>query len=325
MSVKRELKYFGLWFFWGPMGALAQRVPFAVVCRAGRLLGRAVFRVNGRARRTVQHGLGRMFPEMPVRDLRRFASGTFQNWCLAELENMLLAKLYRDGFYELFSIQGCERLDEALARGRGVILLVAHFGAHLQVLPALGFKGYKVNQLTNERPIDNPTGRQAPAPGFFEDAYFRVQERRHGSVLPVNMILAGGFMRPLFERLAHNEIVVIAAEGRAQGRMVSCPFLCHDAYAFSTGPVALGLKTGAAVLPVFAVRGEDDRNTLVIEEEIALDPATPRDDEIRTKTTAFAELLARQVRAQPDHCGLEFFSKRGAPPPGSEREAGVGS
>jgi len=316
MSVKREIKYFALWFFWGPVGGLVQTLPFGVVCGAARFLGGAVFLFYGRARAVVRGELGRLFPGLAPREVRCLAARTFQNWCLAEFENMLQAKWRRDGFYEHMQICGRDRLDGALARGQGAILLIAHFGAHLQVLPALGFNGYRVNQLTNRRPVDGPDETGAPAPGFFERRYYAAQEKRHGSVLPANMIVTGGFMRPLFDRLKHNEIVVIAIDGRAEGRLAPYPFLGCDSYSFSHGPMALALKTGAAVVPAFVVRGKDRRNIMMVEKEIALDSQKAKEDEIRSKTAAFVSLLEQAVREHPDHCGMEFFGERRRPPAG---------
>lgn len=180
----------------------------------------------------------------------------------------------------------------------------------MQVLPALGLNGYKVNQVTNWRPIDNSRPSEMPSPGFFEKCYYKTQELRHGQMLPVNMIVTGGFMRPIYERLAQNEIVVMAVDGRAEGKLTPYPFLGRETCMFSNGPVRLALRTGATVLPSFTVREADMRNTLVIEEEICLDRDHSSEDQIKNRTEVFVKLLEKYVHEYPDHCGMEFFNER---------------
>jgi len=299
-----------LWSFWGILGTGVQHLPFALVCALANVIAHAIITLHRGGRQKIERELARMFPAMAVQKVRIVAKKTMRNWCLSELENMLLAKWSRSERYREMRILGREKLDAALERGSGVVLLIAHFGAHLQVLPALGFNGYAVNQVTNRRPIDGPFPPGVAPPGYFESWYYEVQERRHGSSLPVRMIKTGGFMRPLFERLALNEIVVMAVDGRDEGRLTAYPFLGGDTCLFSNGPIRLALKAGAAVLPLFIVRGADMQNTLVIEDEIGLDRVRSADEEAYDKTGFFVGLLEQYLREYPDHCGMEFFNVR---------------
>src|SRR5204863_894329 len=50
-------------------------------------------------------------------------------------------------------LEGGEHLDAALARGRGAIVATAHFGAHQLVMPALGYRGYVMHQLSAPPPV----------------------------------------------------------------------------------------------------------------------------------------------------------------------------
>ncbi|MHC1591415.1 MAG: lysophospholipid acyltransferase family protein [Candidatus Helarchaeales archaeon] len=49
--------------------------------------------------------------------------------------------------------EGFEKLDEALSRGKGVILLMGHHGHHMITTSYLGYKGYKVNQLVDVKTV----------------------------------------------------------------------------------------------------------------------------------------------------------------------------
>lgn len=306
--MKRQIKYFALYMFWGPVGAAAHHLPWRLVRAAARLSGVLVGRLCPVVGRRVRRQLRRLFPELTERKACRLADRTLQNWCLSELENMLQGRLIREGAYDRVPVSGRERLDAALARGRGVILLIAHFGAHLQVLPVLGFKGYSMNQLTNPRSVDDVAAAEGP-PSFFERRYFAVQEKRHGKALPARMIVKGRFMRPLFECLARNDVLVMAIDGRQDGEVVGYPFLGCERFPFAQGPLALARKTGAAVMPAFVVRDVKGNNRLVIEKEIKVQDDRGAGTGVQSATAAFVRLLESYVRRYPDHCGQEFFSR----------------
>ncbi len=168
------------------------------------------------------------------------------------------------------AIENIERLDASLARGKGVILLTFHFGAHLDVMPALGSSGYKVNQAA-AKIEEHGAGKHA---GVFSSSFWDQKLRKsrmahHGDHLQADFIPLNSrtSMRGLFRCLERNEILVIAFDGRETGRMIGLPFFDYRHYWFAIGPVSLAIKTGAALHPIFVVR-DGDANKLVIEEEI---------------------------------------------------------
>ena len=50
-------------------------------------------------------------------------------------------------------VTGLEHLDAALSRGKGAIVLIGHLGANQMIMPALGHKGYAMNQLSAPPPV----------------------------------------------------------------------------------------------------------------------------------------------------------------------------
>jgi KDO2-lipid IV(A) lauroyltransferase len=274
----------------------------------GRLIGDASYILLRTRRSFLEREFALIFPEKSVSDIRRTARETFRKRSITELENMSHERLTPRNIDGIVVTEGIDHLDRALLKGRGVILLIAHFGAYLQVLAALGLKGYLVNQLANVIPVEDSKGITGPeGNGVLNRLLFRARLKSSGNVLPVKIIPSSNFMRPVFQCLKSGEILVMAVDGKSGANQAHFRFLYHEKYWFSTGPVSLAQKTGAAIVPAFVVRGNDYRNRLVIGEEIPLDCEKTREDEIKAITGKFVGMLERYVRKHPDHYGMELL------------------
>ena len=283
-------------------------LPLSIILKLARFIGWAIYLADHLSNRVCENNLKILFPQKKTKQIQQFAKQTIQQQLLVEFENMLLEKLITEGFYQKNRIVGLEKLDAALKKGKGVILLIAHFGSHLQIIPSLGFRGYTVNQVSNK--LDEKNNFQNHL-GFFEKRYRSISYKRSGRFLPVRMINVGTFMKPLFVHLENNEIIIAAIDGKGGGKKQYFPFLGHDSYPFSMGPLSLALRTDAAVIPSFTVRDKDDRNTIFFEDEIIMDRNnTDRMSEVVQCTRKFIILLEKYLKKHPDHCGRTFFGRQ---------------
>ena len=142
-------------------------------------------------------------------------------------------------------IVGTEHLDAALQAGRGGILWVSLFcHAALMSRRALREAGYVVNHLSGPEhgEPDTSLGRRflAPLHQLIEDRFLasRVTLQPGGTTRA---------MRELIRKLQRNEFVSITVLG-AGVQTVEVPFL-NSSISLARGPVTLGLRTGAPVLP----------------------------------------------------------------------------
>jgi KDO2-lipid IV(A) lauroyltransferase len=69
----------------------------------------------------------------------------------------------------------------------------------------------------------------------------------------------------------------------------------------NTGMALLALKTGAAVVPVFNLRGKDGRYRAIIEPEIPLIRTGNKDADVLQNTQLFTRVIERYIRDDPDH------------------------
>jgi KDO2-lipid IV(A) lauroyltransferase len=155
----------------------------------------------------------------------------------------------------LFSIEGKERLDEALERGKGAILMTAHLdnweaaGAHLVA------EGYSI------MPIYTPQRNT----GGVNDL---ITARR--AAMGMGMIPSEGFgLREVLRALRGGGLVVFMQDLDARKEGVIVPFLGMPASA-ATGLVKMHRKFGAPVVSIFSTRDPDGvRHTIRVGEIVS--------------------------------------------------------
>ena len=193
---------------------------------------------------------------------RRIIRETFRVWLCNEFEMLLFPAMNAENISRFVSCSGVENLDKGLAAGKGVLLLFAHFGANQMVMPAIGYRGIKMSQLSAP-----PTVWEEKLPNRkFTPMETKGLELRwaHEQSLPVTHINIFGSLRRAFQCLKRNEVLGLAMDGGGGASRVTVELLGRRA-AFSNGPVQIAMRTGCAVLPTFMVREPDGRSTLVIE------------------------------------------------------------
>ncbi len=188
-----------------------------------------------------------------------------------------------------------ERVDAGLARGRGVVLWVAHgFHGHLSAKIAFRKAGLQVTHLSH------------PSHGFsasrFGIRYLnRLQTRVEDPFIAERVLLPVGgqntALNVLARRLRANGVVSITGQ-RGTGRTVAAPFLAGE-IRLAPGAPAMAQMTGAALLPVFAFRGEDNVIDVAVEPAIEIQADRPRDEAVGMAVRSYARMLEDYVLRYP--------------------------
>jgi KDO2-lipid IV(A) lauroyltransferase len=137
---------------WRPNAMLMRYLPLRISRAYVGLLGRAYFFINRSERDEIKRNLTAVIRRMPRTDpidliTRRTFHGVFSHYH----EKLLTAyanyhKVCRF-IKNRVALEGQHLLDQCLARGRGVILVTAHFGA-VEFLPTiLALSGYRVTMV----------------------------------------------------------------------------------------------------------------------------------------------------------------------------------
>lgn len=271
------------------------RLPPAVRGRLGHAAGAFSARLLRGDRRLVADELRRCLGPGAV-DARLLRRCFTQIW-LAGVEPHLYPGLGPENIARLVRLDGEDHLRAALDPGRGVLLLIGHFGLNTLTMAALGHRGYKINQLSAPPPV----WREILGPENVSPLAYRRYTKtwRNEQALPANHISVFEFLRPAYRALRAGEILCVAVDGGGGTRWVEVPFLgrrCH----ISSGPATLALRTGAAAVPAFVLRDRDGRHTMVIEPALTVEPGD-HEEQARQLTARFMARLEWWVRRHPDH------------------------
>ena len=272
-----------------------------------RSMTRAMASVGGDVARWMARDGAEMREELDAlfaqTDLPRSADGIIRDAYRAamfnEFEVLRYPSLGPDSIGSVVEVDGREHLDEALARGKGAIVLISHFGANQMIMPALGHLGYAMNQLSAPPPVWAEILRESRTTPVWEATLNRrwALEKR----LPVRHINVFRFLRPAFECLANNEVLGLAFDGGG-GRGWTTASIMGRAANLSTQPIQLWRKSGAAVLPTFVVRTPGaNKHRIVIEAPLEWRSGASKAEEHEQNMAAFVERFEPWLREHPDH------------------------
>ena len=158
-----------------------------------------------------------------------------------------------DGFYnpEHWPVYGLQNLDSALSKGRGVILVITHFGYSRLLKYFLRMRGYKLwavgAQKSKRIKAEKKVKQMSKQTAFRKFMYDRLQVP---TVVQDVDLYANINLRPLVEVLKNNEILVINGDAQHAASFANLPLL-GQLYPFPVGFMSLAVSTGAAILPAW--------------------------------------------------------------------------
>ncbi len=235
------------WAFWVPFReALDPREPQ----RLARLypLWRLQYAAGGaqkeRIREELQACFGRSDEEL-VREAYRIAFRV-------HLEELLLGKVGPDTVHHYMVWEGRERLDEALSRGKGAVLLLPHAGNIMMMIALLAYTRVPYTQYAARGLAPEDVARANPE--TFGHNRWRQEARQaredNEDKLPCSFLSLGTSVRELYRRLGRNETVGIGYDGRIGNKFAPFDYLGRTAL-LNTGPYRIAASTGAAIVPLF--------------------------------------------------------------------------
>ncbi len=168
----------------------------------------------------------------------------------AHYEELLLGHLTTQNWARYLTFQGRDHLDAALAKKKGAIILFPHAGNFMMMIAAVSLAGYPYTQYAARGLAPPEVAREHPE--LFGHNWFRAETRKAREAsedrLPARFLTLETPLRQLFRRLADNEIVGIAFDGRVGSKFMRLPYLRRQAL-LNPGPYRMAMATGAAIVP----------------------------------------------------------------------------
>lgn len=276
--------------FTGIAYGLYHLLGWSFVFFIGNLAGKFMYATDRNLRRITDKELTLLYRgQKSGAEIKDITRRTIEHYYLRLVETFFFGALDKKGLDKIMRPEGMENLEKALAKGNGVILLISHFGSFLLPLPFLGYRGYKVNQITGKQLHSSPVTKRIWA-----------WRKKESESLPVTFIQVDKFLRPIYKALRNNEIVALAFDGRDGSKWVTVDFYGRKAL-FSAGPFELARRTGATIIPAFVVRERDDTHRIVFEPTFPLSEDRDRDKALSEDTVRYVDLLLRYVDKYPCH------------------------
>jgi KDO2-lipid IV(A) lauroyltransferase len=262
---------------------IARRLPDPIVTAWGTLLGLTFYTVDRAHRRVALTNLEQCFPNRPVSERRAIARATFAHFGQVLLRLLTFSALTPDQMIARAEYEGDERVRLAYAKGKGVLFFTGHFGfwecqamAHAVQLRPIGVLA---------RSLDNVR---------LNDLLERMRTSTGNHV-----IYRQGAVRRVLKALSAGEGVALLIDQHMQSPdAIWVNFFRRPAATTST-LAALALRTGAAVIPVFAHPLPGGRYRFVYESPVE-PPQGDGPDAIREFTQRCTDVLEMHVRKKPE-------------------------
>ena len=257
--------------------------PLSAVRRAGERLG-LVFHFADRVhRRLAIANLKAAFPQRTDAECRVIAREMFRHFGRLLLELLKFSSLSPEQQLAVVEWEGEQHVRIALAQRKGVLFCTGHFGFWEQQALAHALKFEPMAVMA--RPLDNPK---------LHDLLERIRTSNGNPV-----IYRRGAVRKALRLLAEGKGVgILIDQHMTSADAVSVEFFGRPAATTST-LAALAIRTGAPVIPLFALPLPGGRYRMVYEHPVE---PPPRDspDAVREFTQRCTDVLEMYVRRHPD-------------------------
>lgn len=308
------------WIYWYPFRLFIQGIPLRVAYMLADLIVPVQYRILGGKRRAIERGLTYMYNDKFTGDkkvAKNIVKDTLRNALYSTIEVLYYPKLSKKLCDTLIQIRGLENLDNALKKNRGVVLLHGHFGNAHMIMPAIGFRGYKLSQLGSRNP---PQAIEGAFGSIFNSLRYKIYESklRYKENLPVDFIYSDLSMREGFRRFSSNEVVSIGIDGREGSKSIEVDFLGRKAL-FFTGTMRLIMKAGPVVLPTFHLRNPDRSHTVVIDEPMEIVKTGSEYADIQVNIRNYIVILERYIYSHPELYARVFWIENMMFLPGARR------
>jgi KDO2-lipid IV(A) lauroyltransferase len=264
-----------------PLQRTARLLPAPMAPRLGAAVGMLLYRGVPRYREVAQRNLAMAFGwEAP--QAKAVARQVFRNIGKTLVEFLRMPGISIHEIRRRCRLEGLDHLQAGLAAGRGVLLVTAHYGNWELLAKRLVAEGLPLSVVAREA---DHLATNALINGIRERSGYRVISRRHAP-------------RGVLEALRRNEVVALLIDQNTVQGGEFVPFFGRLA-ATVTGPAVFALRTGAAVVPGFAVRQADDSHVGQLLPAVSLTGSGDRSADVRELTALLTKVIEAQIRADP--------------------------
>ena len=281
-------------------------LPDVLVRQLGKLLGLAFYALDRVHRRVAETNLATAFPNRSQADRRAITRAMFVHFGRLLLELLKFSTLDTDGMRTRLEFTGLEHVESAYAQGKGVLFVTGHFG--YWEIQAIGHALEVKPVGVLARALDNP----------YLNALLEQVRGKTGNFV----IYRKGAVRKVLRALGAGQGVAMLIDQHMHSPDAIYVDFFERPAATTSMLAALALRTGAPVVPVFALPLPGGRYRLIYEHPVPPpDPDAP--DAIREFTQRCTDVLEMYVRRHPSQWLWMHRRWRDAPGPSLDAAPGM--
>ena len=258
-------------------------LPRSLALVIGGWLGMLAYRLATQQRRLACEHIQQALDISDEDAIKTIVKQCFSNLGKNVVEFMLFRRMNPKQIQQSVSFEGVQHVENALALGKGAIILTGHFG-NWELLAA--------SISTNVSPL-TPIVRELRSPRlnalvskYREKAGYSTIDRNTG-------------VRQALRCLRNNNLLGIVVDVDTSVNGVFVDFFGKPAYT-PYSPIAFALKTGASILPAFIIRQPDGTHRAIIEPPLTLERCDDKENELVINTQKYTKVIESYIRKNPE-------------------------
>lgn len=232
----------------------------------------------------VLHNLRCSFPEKQTDELIRIAKGVYRHLATVLAEFFDLPYINRETINEWVEVKGLENYRAAVAEGKGVLSIVAHFGNW--ELMTIAVPIFLQTMHIVYRPLDSP---------ILDNMVEYVRTMWGNSLIP-----KGKSGKRIIRLLQDRQIIgILSDQNVAVQEGVFVDFFGRPACT-GVGLAVLAMRSGAPVLPAFMARQKSGKYYLILKPAVKAVCTDDYETDLIINTQHFTKIIEEVVREYPD-------------------------
>jgi KDO2-lipid IV(A) lauroyltransferase len=247
--------------------------------QTGKRLGRTLFRLSRKHRERALSNLSLCFPELPVAERRSLALRSFEHFGMVATDFMRTKARSDEEVDSHMEVEGREHVENALANGKGILIVSAHFGNWERFAQYARTQGKQIYAVARDA----------------DDAKVQSDVSRLRELTGLQIISRGNAARTLISLLRENKIVALLPDQNSSETFIKFFGLPTGTV---LGPATISLRTGAPLIPAFCARtGPGKYKTHIFP---PLEPVEGIENKAEALTQAMNDAIEKIIRMYPE-------------------------
>lgn len=273
-------QYWGTWLALGLLRSFSL-LPYGGLVKLSNVLSKLIFPLAKRRRHIIKTNIDLCFPEKTVAERKRLVRDAFTSTIMAIFEISFSWWANKEQIKDLHTVDGIEHLNKAIAKNKGVILLVSHFTT-MEIAGSFLYSHINNLQIVYKR-------SNYPLLEYF------IQKKRVEK--GCSALIKHKSLREIVRSVKNGNVVWFAPDQDIGTKdSVFAPFMGVMASTL-TSTQRLAKITGAPVVPFYVERSNKSKGYIMhISPELQ---NFPTDDDVQDATT-INHAIEKQVRQTPE-------------------------